>query len=857
MSARDFLRRQLTAADKAKLIALPSNAALLTALGQKQTADASLTTLSGKTIGAKGLDLLASSTSAVAINALGGSGGLIVSGMVASLDAGKLTGSISADLLVDGGANKTFTVAEKSKLSALPDNSSLSVTLNSKVAAAEKGAANGVATLDGGGKVPAAQLPTTDAVLEGGTNLYFGAARVRDVLLSGFSTATNTAVTVSDSVLSALGKLQAQTNTRLQVDADQSLNSTQQAQGRSNLALVAVASTGLMADVGGVISDTQTPSQLRRSALLISDWNTAIYNGFFRSASSAVNGPSTTSTMYGVTIAADALSGIQLVWLAGSGNVKYEREYYNSGGITFTAWREVRNTADVLDVNYVQIAGPAADLGQSIGATARRYANLFSRLVTVGGNGDTGAQLILNGAAASTRIFRIQTDGVMRWAVNADNAAETGSNAGSSFVIGAYSDAGAYLGSAITIARATRVASFTIRPTVVGAGAIETQDNKGAANGYAGLGADGLVPSSQLPASGSYKGSWNASTNTPTITAGVGANGDEYTVSVAGTNSITGTSVAWSVGDRAKFTTSGNKWERIPNTNAVSSVAGKVGAVTLAISDIASLQTSLDQKVASSSLATVAISGSSEDLTEGATKLLLTAAERAKVAGVASGATANSTDAYLLSRANHSGAQEISTVTGLQTAIDLLAPLASPALTGSPTAPTPAIDNTSTIVATTAFVVGQAASTTPAANGTAAVGTSKRYARADHVHATDVTRAPLASPALTGAPTAPTPAADDTSTLVATTAFVIGQAASTTPVVNGTAAVGTSKKYARADHVHATDTTRAPLASPSLTGIPTAPTAALGTNTTQIATMAALKAGLDASNFDTLDGGAI
>jgi len=59
---------------------------------------------------------------------------------------------------------------------------------------------------------------------------------------------------------------------------------------------------------------------------------------------------------------------------------------------------------------------------------------------------------------------------------------------------------------------------------------------------------------------------------------------------------------------------------------------------------------------------------------------------------------------------------------------------------------------------------------------------------------------------------------------------------STTPVMDGTAAVGTGTTAARADHVHDTDTSRAPLASPALTGTPTAPLATTGTNTTQIAT---------------------
>lgn len=99
-------------------------------------------------------------------------------------------------------------------------------------------------------------------------------------------------------------------------------------------------------------------------------------------------------------------------------------------------------------------------------------------------------------------------------------------------------------------------------------------------------------------------------------------------------------------------------------------------------------------------------------------------------------------------------------------------------------------------------------------------------------------KAPLASPALTGTPTAPTAAVDTNTTQIATTAMVLGQAASATPLINGTAAVGTSTRYARGDHVHPTDTTRAALASPTFTGTPAAPTAALSTNTTQLATTA-------------------
>lgn len=61
-------------------------------------------------------------------------------------------------------------------------------------------------------------------------------------------------------------------------------------------------------------------------------------------------------------------------------------------------------------------------------------------------------------------------------------------------------------------------------------------------------------------------------------------------------------------------------------------------------------------------------------------------------------------------------------------------------------------------------------------------------------------------------------------------------ASTTTPKMDGTAAVGTETTFARGDHVHPTDTSRAPLASPTFTGTPKAPTATKGTNTTQLAT---------------------
>ena len=111
---------------------------------------------------------------------------------------------------------------------------------------------------------------------------------------------------------------------------------------------------------------------------------------------------------------------------------------------------------------------------------------------------------------------------------------------------------------------------------------------KGAANGVATLDGSAKIPSSQLPASMlgavNYQGVWNAATNTPTMAAAAPANkGYYYKVSVAGTTTVDGIA-EWAVGDW--ITSNGTTWDKTDNTETVSSVAGKVGAVTLVKGDV-------------------------------------------------------------------------------------------------------------------------------------------------------------------------------------------------------------------------------------------------------------------------------
>ena len=113
-------------------------------------------------------------------------------------------------------------------------------------------------------------------------------------------------------------------------------------------------------------------------------------------------------------------------------------------------------------------------------------------------------------------------------------------------------------------------------------------------------------------------------------------------------------------------------------------------------------------------------------------------------------------------------------------------------------------------------------------------------------------KANLASPALTGTPTAPTATAGTNTTQLATTAFV-GAAITAAAVPSASETVqGKVELATAAETTTGTDNTRAVhpaglkveldkkanLASPALTGTPTAPTATAGTNTTQIATTA-------------------
>jgi hypothetical protein len=198
------------------------------------------------------------------------------------------------------------------------------------------------------------------------------------------------------------------------------------------------------------------------------------------------------------------------------------------------------------------------------------------------------------------------------------------------------------------------------------------------------------------------------------------------------------------------------------------------------------------------------------------------------------------------------------------------APLVSPTFTGTPAAPTAAGGTNTTQIATTAFVQAALASSSGDVDGPAGAtddsfalfdgATGKLLKSVTAVGIAKITglqaaldlKAALASPTFTGTPTVPTAAPGTNTTQAASTAFV-------TAGLAGKANSSHAHAVADVTGLQAALDLKAALASPALTGTPTAPTAATSTNSTQIATTAfvqavvAALAGAAPGLLDTLD----
>jgi hypothetical protein len=146
----------------------------------------------------------------------------------------------------------------------------------------------------------------------------------------------------------------------------------------------------------------------------------------------------------------------------------------------------------------------------------------------------------------------------------------------------------------------------------------------GAVNGVASLDSNGKIPSSQLTLKAfEFNGSWNASTNSPSLADGAGNSGDVYYVSVAGTQNLGSGSIAYSVGDWVYYDGVATIWRKADNVDEVTSVNGQTGAVVLTTDNVN--EGASNFYYTSTRFNTSFSAKSTDDLTEGSTNLYFTA----------------------------------------------------------------------------------------------------------------------------------------------------------------------------------------------------------------------------------------
>lgn len=146
-----------------------------------------------------------------------------------------------------------------------------------------------------------------------------------------------------------------------------------------------------------------------------------------------------------------------------------------------------------------------------------------------------------------------------------------------------------------------------------------TLGNVGIANGIASLGSDGKLSASQIPSSLTgavvFKGTWNATTNTPTLADGSGTSGWQYAVSVGGTINLGSGNITFVAGDNVIY--NGTIWQRIPASTVAA--AGTLTGTTLASNVVNSSLTSVGVlgNLSVTNTITGSISGNAGSVTNG------------------------------------------------------------------------------------------------------------------------------------------------------------------------------------------------------------------------------------------------
>lgn len=330
---------------------------------------------------------------------------------------------------------------------------------------------------------------------------------------------------------------------------------------------------------GGLISVSASFEVLWAARMLvISNGRSAAgaVSGFWQiecpAAGTAITGvggaASTTATAAGIPLAIyDALYYILPIGVTSSASLpaNFRLVNYTANVSVPSNWVLIAQRTDVGSVffnRFALSAGQSLDAGKiqsdlTVGNTlVRRDASggfsagtIAANALTVGGVAavtTTGVQSLSNKTLASpTLTGSVQLNGI-------DVATTSGSQGLSNKTIS---------GASNTLANIPQSAVTSLTTDLA---ARQTTAQKGVANGYASLDGTGKLPTNQLPSLVSvlsYRGTWNASTNSPTLANGTGTAGHTYRVDTAGT--ALGSTFA--VGDYVIYT--GSVWQKSLSTD--------------------------------------------------------------------------------------------------------------------------------------------------------------------------------------------------------------------------------------------------------------------------------------------------
>ena len=182
---------------------------------------------------------------------------------------------------------------------------------------------------------------TTDALAEGSTNLYFSEHRVRNTVLTGLSLAVSTAVTAADTVLSALGKLQAQLGLKAPMDSPAFTGNPTAPTPAATDNDTSLATTAFVRAAMALFGVGANTPEWPKTTL--NDFT--VPTGFYRATSSVTDTPFTDYWGVAIEKAPDGAYVRQSIWCLNGATRIFERVI--SSGVA-VPWREIWHSGNLV-----------------------------------------------------------------------------------------------------------------------------------------------------------------------------------------------------------------------------------------------------------------------------------------------------------------------------------------------------------------------------------------------------------------------------------------------------------------------------------------------------------------------------